>query len=276
MNTLLNMHISGIFVYPVKSLGGIALSESLVEARGLAFDRRWVIVDEEGIFLTQRELPQMALLQPVFADARTLQLINRANPKQAPLSVDLYPDVATDHREVVQIWDDTCNAVFVDEAADKWLSQVLGTPCRLAYMPDDSIRPVDAKYGREGDKVSFADGYPCLIIGQASLDDLNNRLHDPVPMNRFRPNIVFEGGGPHEEDQWHSLRIGEVDFRSVKPCARCEMTTINQDSSQRGKEPLATLAQYRRNGHKVLFGMNLCPDNMGVIRVGDLLIANFL
>ena len=269
----MDMTISGIFTYPVKSLGGIALNESLVEARGLAFDRRWVIVDDQGVFLSQRELPQMALLQPAFVTVHTMRLINRANPEQEPLMIELYPVTSVQHSEWVQVWEDHCQAVFIDQAADKWLSKALGQPCRLAYMPDYSIRPVDAKYGREGDKVSFADGYPCLIIGQASLDDLNKQLHEPVPMNRFRPNIVFEGGAPFEEDQWQHIRIGEVDFRSVKPCARCEMTTINQATSQRGKEPLATLAQYRRQGHKVLFGMNLCPNNEGIIRVGDSLIS---
>ncbi|HMO40245.1 MAG TPA: MOSC domain-containing protein [Saprospiraceae bacterium] len=265
------LHLSQIFVYPVKSLRGIALSEAVVEPRGLAHDRRWMLVDADGMFFTQREFPEMTLLTTALSSTH-LTIAHTVKPL-GKLSVPLQVP-ADAPRQQVQIWDDTCSAVLVSAEADAWLSEALGTFCRLVYMPDDVQRPTEARFRLPGDMVSFADGYPLLIAGQASVDDLNAKLSEQIGINRFRPNLVFTGGTPFVEDHWRKIRIGEqAVFRGVKPCARCQLVTIDPETAAVGKEPLRTLATYRREGHKVLFGMNLCPasapDERPVINVGD-------
>lgn len=167
----------------------------------------------------------------------------------------------------VNIWDDTCTAELVSSVADNWFSEILNVKCRLVRMPESTKRLVDRKYSSEEKSVSFADGYPFLIIGQASLDDLNKKLRQPLPIDRFRPNFVFTGGEPFEEDNWKKFKIGEVVFTALKPCARCMITTIDQDSSEKGFEPLTTLASYRKKDSKVLFGMNLICNSTGTINL---------
>jgi uncharacterized protein len=171
----------------------------------------------------------------------------------------------------VQVWDDRCSAIAVSAEADAWFSRLLGQPCRLVFMPDETHRPVDREYAIDGEITSFSDAYPFLLVGKASLDDLNSRLEVPVPMDRFRPNIVFTGGQPFEEDEFHHFRINAIDFFGVKPCARCSVTTINQRTSEQGKEPLKTLAGYRSRNNKVLFGQNLVHKGRGMISTGQLL-----
>lgn len=264
------MQISGIFIYPVKSLRGIALQAAKVEARGLQYDRRWMIVDPQGMFFTQRELPEMALLITEITSEHLL--IRHATKPFEPLQIPLQTPVHAESMQV-QVWDDTCLALAVSPSADHWLTEVLQTPCRLVYMPDHSLRPTDPNYSQPNDIVSFADGYPILIIGENSLSDLNGRLPKPLPMNRFRPNLVFAGGTPHVEDTWKSFKIGDAHFRGNKPCGRCEITTIDQETSERGSEPLKTLATYRLSGKKILFGMNICWEVNGItepiIKMGD-------
>lgn len=262
------MKLSALYVYPVKSLAGIALSTARAEVRGLAFDRRWMLVDEAGEFLSQRELPAMALLQPELEDG-CLSIRDRQE-RLSPLVINLPPyDGPADLP--VRIWDDQVTAQTVDPEADAWFSKALGLTCRLVYLPDHSFRPVDPQYGLPGDHVSFADGYPFLIIGESSLSDLNGRLPAPVPMDRFRPNLVFSGGAPYEEEHWKGFRIGDVAFRGAKVCGRCQVTTIDQATGETGKEPLRTLAAYRREGNKIKFGLNACLDSPsgGILRVGD-------
>ena len=169
----------------------------------------------------------------------------------------------------VLIWDDTCSALLVGKGTDKWFSEALGVECRLVYQPDETHRAVDNKYSIKNELVSFADGYPFLIIGQASLDDLNSRLDEPLPMNRFRPNIVFTGGGSFQEDEMKKFKIGNITFYGIKPCARCVITTTNQETAERLYEPLKTLATYRKVENKVLFGMNLLHEGDGEIKIGD-------
>lgn len=264
------MQISGIFVYPVKSLGGIALHSAKVEARGLQYDRRWMIVDPNGMFLTQREYPEMTLLIPTI---ETDYLVIRHLTKPfAPLTIPLKTSLEAEPIQV-QVFDDICTALVVNREADVWLSEALQTPCRLVYMPDHSRRPTDPAYSQSGDIVSFADGFPILIVGEASLEDLNQRLQTPVPMNRFRPNLVFSGGLRYEEDTWKNFKIGKLHFRGVKTCGRCAITTINQDTAERGSEPLKTLASYRLSGKRILFGMNVCWDVDEIlepmVKIGD-------
>jgi uncharacterized protein YcbX len=169
----------------------------------------------------------------------------------------------------VAIWKDQCVAVAAGAEADAWFTALLGTPCRLVTMPSSTVRQVDLGYAEPGDPVGFADGFPFLLISQGSLDELNRRLEHPVPMDRFRPNIVVDGCEPHAEDGWSRVTIGEISFRVVKPCARCVITTTDQQTGERGREPLRTLATYRRVGNKVLFGQNLIHDGVGAVRVGD-------
>ena len=243
------MHVTSLYTYPIKSLAGISLPRARVEKRGLAYDRRWMLVDRDGLFISQREIPQMALLVP---DLSVHDLIIRHRYEGLePLSIPIHPPKDSAETEV-QIWDDRCAALLVSRAADEWFTEALQTHCRLVYLPDESIRPLS---GQPGEITSFADSCPLLVLGEATLGDLNARLEEPVPMNRFRPNIVFAGGQPYEEESWTGFRIGAVQFRGIRPCLRCQITTINQESAMVGKEPLRTLSTYRRKGHKVVFGL---------------------
>lgn len=263
-----NLTLSEIWIYPIKSLGGISLNSALVTKRGLEHDRRWMLVDENNVFLTQRKFPEMALLQ-VEIEANGLKVSHKTKSKgMVKIPFDAQP---LEHLEV-EIWDDKCVAYTVSEIANEWFSTVLNQKCRLVYMPEDSLRQLDRRYAKEGDITGFSDGYPILILGESALDYLNEKLAESVPMNRFRPNLVFKGGEPNEEDNWQEFEIGEATFYGVKPCARCVMTTINQDNGTVGKEPLKTLATYRKDGNKILFGQNVIPKNVGKnINVNDVI-----
>jgi uncharacterized protein len=258
------LKVSQLYIYPVKSLGGIALDKAIVTDRGFQYDRRWMLVDHNNLFISQREINQMALMKLEVVDDGIK--VNYP-PKKSSFIIPFQP--LTNEFANVTIWDDTCPGQFVSKQADEWFSNMLESPCRLVYMPAESERIADQKYAFDGSIVSFADGYPFLLIGQASLDDLNSRLNEPLPMNRFRPNIVFTGGGPFEEDAMHTFTIGNITFRGIKLCARCIMTTIDQDTVARGKEPLKTLAKYRFKNNKILFGQNLIHTGTGEITIGD-------
>lgn len=257
--------LSGLHIYPIKSLRGIALDEAKVERRGLQYDRRWMLVDEENTFITQREHPRMAAI--------TLKLEAEGLRASAEGMEDLLiPYVTENHaRRTVRVWRSTCEAAFVSERADEWLSRFLQTSCRLVYMPDDVRREVNPEYAVNHDIVSFADGYPFKMLGEATLGDLNGRLDEPVPMNRFRPNFVLKGSTAFAEDEWKTLSIGDTLFHVVKSCDRCQITTIDQERGVRtGKEPLRTLATYRTMDNKVLFGRYLiAPVEGDLLRVGD-------
>lgn len=261
------MQLSEIHIYPIKSLGGISLTQARLTDRGLEHDRRWMLVDAQGRFLSQRNHPLMARLQVVLGENGLL--VHDRSGVLYPLPIPFQAQTAAAARIPVVIWDDTCEGQLVSAEADAWFSKALGQDCRLIYMPDKSRRAVDPRRAQNGEIVSFADGYPCLIIGQASLDLLNEKLAQPLPMNRFRPNFVFTGGAPHAEDHWTRFCIGEVLFHGVKPCVRCEITTIDQETTLRGKEPLRTLATYRRAEKGVIFGQNLLHEGAGVVKVGD-------
>jgi hypothetical protein len=258
------LKISQLYIYPIKSLGGIALNRATVTDRGFKYDRRWMLVDQNNLFISQREIPQMALMRLKIADDGILV---DYPVKNACLTIPFQPQ--THELADVTIWDDTCTGQFVSDEADKWFSSMLDLKCRLVYMPDETERIADQHYAHHNTIVSFADGYPFLLIGQASLDDLNNRLTEPLPMDRFRPNIVFAGGEPFQEDAMHTFTIGNIVFRGVKLCARCIITTIDQANGAKSKEPLKTLAQYRFKDNKILFGQNLVHESLGEISVGD-------
>jgi uncharacterized protein YcbX len=260
--------LSDIYIYPIKSLGGIRLEKAVIEKRGLQYDRRWMLADEKGNFLTQRKFAQMALLQ-VEITAEGLLVSHKEN-KLTPLLVPL--EANDEKSSLVSIWNDVCFAFEVKAEANKWFSEALGMPCKLVHMPDNAMRHVDPEYARPQDLVSFADAYPFLVIGQESLNDLNNRLANPVPMDRFRPNLVFSGGEAFTEDSWTEFKIGNATFFPVKPCARCVVTTIDQHTGQAGAEPLKTLATYRTQNNKVMFGQNLVHTGFGSeIKTGDVM-----
>jgi len=284
------MLISEINIYPIKSLKGILLQSSVVEKRGLQFDRRWMLTDPDGMFFTQRAVPKMAVLS-VEVESGGLRV---SSPEEGSVSIPFEPDRGK--YQNVTVWQsDVAGEVYVGEVSE-WFSDVLGRKCQLVRMPDKSYRHVSKPFDTGDDIVSFADGYPLLLLGEASVGELNERLHDryhdeeygeklPLPMNRFRPNVVVNGSEPFEEDRWARIKIGEAIFRVVKPCARCVMTTVDQSRGQfDGKEPLKTLAGFRMAkdafpdtfeafGHtetSVLFGENLIPENPGVVlRTGD-------
>lgn len=260
--------LSSIHVYPLKSASGIAPDAADVERRGLAGDRRWMLVDGDGTFLSQRSHPRLALIG-VEATNQGLRLTAPARP---PLDVPRPDAAAPAQTQRVTVWGDDVDAVAAADAAHAWCSAFLDTDVRLVFMPTSSRRAVDANYAvQDDDIVSFADGYPLLLTTTASLADLNDRLDAPLPMDRFRPNVVIDGADAWAEDAWHRLRIGDIVFRSVKPCSRCAVTTTDQQTTERGKEPLKTLATFRRDPAtgKVYFGWNLIPETAGRLRAGD-------
>ena len=256
--------LSQLYIYPIKSLGGIALQEAVVTSRGLQHDRRWMLIDEHNTFLSQRNHPAMAMFNLELSDGG-FKVTYRPDASSVFISFTPSQTVVT----TVRVWDDTCAAMLVDAAADTWFSEKLKFNCRLVYMDDNALRPVDSRYAKQAEQVSFADAYPFLIIGQAALNELNSRLSAPVMMDRFRPNLVFEGGDAHAEDMMDKIRINDIDFYGVKPCARCAMIGINQQTGQSSKEPSKTLSGYRAYNKKIYFGQNLLPRGDGKIRVGD-------
>lgn len=260
--------LQDIFIYPIKSLGGIRLTEAKVEERGFQYDRRWMLVDQTGRFVSQREFPVLALLQVKLREDGLLVFFKRNPDHQLFIPFDLAegPDI------LVVIWHDQVIGKVVSKAIGRWFSDFLGFEVELVVMPESTQRKVDLRYAVNGESVSFADGMPFLIIGQASLDELNSRLDSSVPMNRFRPNLVFSGGQPFLEDELRKIRISSAEFQIVKPCARCVLTTVDQETGEKGKEPLRTLAAYRTVNNKVMFGQNVVALKLGEVKVGDELI----
>ncbi len=255
--------LSAVYVYPIKSCGGISLQSVDLGATGLLHDRRWMLVDEGGKFMSQRRHPRMALISSLLTPDRLVV--------SAPGMPDLEVPLEDEHggRIDVEVWGDAQRGAPVGGHADRWFGRFLDFPCRLVRKPEDDVRPVDSAYARSGDQTSFADGFPLLLISEASLEDLNARLQSPVPMNRFRPNLVVRGYGPYAEDGWGEMRVGDAVFRVAEPCPRCAITTVDQESGERGKEPLRTLATYRKAEGEVWFGRNLIHTSLGTVCVGD-------
>lgn len=258
--------VSEIWIYPIKSLGGIRLSEVAVEERGLQYDRRWMLVDESGKFVTQRNHGRLTFFE-VSLRAHGLEISDRLDKAGQGLRVPFVP--ATTVEVEVTVWDSRVTARMVSAEANGWFSEKLGFPVRLVHMGERSHRKVDERYASNGEEVSFADGYPILLISQASLDNLNERLAVPVKMHRFRPNLVISGTAPFEEDSWREIRAGTAEMRIVKPCSRCVMVTIDPDTGEKSPEPLKTLVTFRQEGNEVLFGQNVLVRTEGGIRVGD-------
>lgn len=258
--------VSALYIYPVKSLGGFSVSEAVMTTTGFQHDRRWMLVDKEGIFMTQRQHPEMALLQTAIT-ADGLYIYHKHYPEKNIIIPFVSTPVGS---KQVKVWDDLCDAWYYDDVSiNLWFSEMLETTCELVYMPEGTNRMVDKAYAKNNEITSFSDGYPILIIGQSSLDELNSKLAEPVSIDRFRPNMVFSSGPPHIEDDWNHFTINAIDFFGVKTCGRCVVTTIDQQTSIAGKEPLRTLATYRTFDNKIKFGMNLLHKGTGTIKLGE-------
>ncbi|MEO6599382.1 MAG: MOSC N-terminal beta barrel domain-containing protein [Polyangiaceae bacterium] len=254
--------VSALYVYPIKSCRGIRVDEWPIAERGFVADRRWMVVDAAGKVVTQREAPELSLVNMTLT-GDTMQL---TAPKLPELVLPRAFDWGLERS--VQIWDDMTVASEHAEGS-AWFSRYLGGPHELVYMPDRHQRAVNPARGLASDIVSFADAYPFLLISEASLADLNARLEAPVTMARFRPNIVISGSEPYAEDAYAQVQIGGVRFRGPKRCDRCVVTTVDPDTGRSGSEPLRTLAKYRLEDQKVWFGINLIHDELGTLRVGD-------
>ncbi|MFI5618782.1 MOSC domain-containing protein [Streptomyces sp. NPDC051567] len=266
-----NLHVQALHVHPLKSVAGTAPDEVGVEPWGLSGDRRWALVDTEGTVITQRQRPRLAL-----ASARPLE--GGGFAVSAPGMAELVVEVPEPGPlEPVVLFGKKIDTVVAASAAGDWFSAYLGAPARLVHLDDPAVRrPVDPRYALPGETVSLADGYPLLLATLASLDALNALIargdhpeEGPLPMNRFRPNVVVSGGGAWAEDGWLRVAIGDAVFRGARECGRCVVTTTDQATAERGKEPLKTLARHRRIGKSLAFGRQLVPVRVGTVRVGD-------
>ena len=267
----MNAVLGSLHIYPVKSCHRVDLAAATVEPWGLAGDRRWLVVDDEGLLRTQRKVPRMALIRP--SQAADGRLLLRA-PGMSDLELAPPSRAAGAEQTTVTVWRFTGAAARAGAAADAWLTEFLGSPSHLTYMDDTSVRPTNPAYSLPDDRVSFADGYPLLLTSTASLEALGSWIAElggePVPMTRFRPNAVVAGTEPWAEERWRRVRIGGQVFRVVKPCARCVMTTVDPELGVfTGQQPLRALRKFHRDGPDVVFGMNLVPDTAGPLRVGD-------
>lgn len=256
------VEVAALYIYPLKSAAGIALTQAEVDEFGLRYDWRWMIADGNGRFISQREEPRLAQIVPTLREEALVLTAPQMEPLRLALDVRGQPPSVR-----VVVWDDDLIATPVGDAADRWASDFLGRRCRLVYIAPEQGRKLSAHA-----KVGFADAFPFLLVSEASLEDLNGRLARPVPMNRFRPNIVVRGVGPFAEDGWARIEIAGITFRVAKPCARCVITTTDQKTGVRAPdaEPLRTLATYRRRGKDLLFGQNLLHEGRGMIKVGDI------
>lgn len=258
------VQLCGIFVYPIKACAGISLERSDVVERGLAFDRRYMLADRDGNFISQREVPQLCLVGTAFDGAWIA--VTAAGRETLLLPRELSGG-ALEHRPY-RVWGAAGDALRHPEGS-RWFSELLDDEVNLLYMPDDERRAVSPPRARAGDIVSFADGYPLLIISEASLGDLNSRLATPLDMRRFRPSLTVSGCAPYAEDDFSSIRIGAISFRGVKRCPRCAVITVDPDTGRRDPAPLRALARYRERDGGVYFGMNLIHDRTGSLQRGD-------
>lgn len=259
--------ITELTIYPVKSLAGIQLTSSKVDSMGLQYDRRWMIVDANGKFITQRTVPQMVLIKTALDENQLTLSVSDQEPHQVPLT---HPN--SEKMDVV-VWKDSLTVSKVGNETDAWLSAVLGIPCHLVYIEDDVLRQCDLDFSQQGDRTGFADGFPILMISEESLNDLNARLDTTVDMRRFRPNIVIAGCEPFAEDELSDFTLGDIAMKGVKLCSRCPMPMVDPDVGERtSQEPIATLAKYRKWDSKIFFGMNVIHQQQGELAIGDVLV----
>ena len=260
MNTFF---LSDIFIYPVKSLAGIRVSEWEIVETGLKYDRQWMLIDEDGQFLSQRRLPKMAVIQTRLTDSELIL--------SAPNFADFHLPLESKGGAIIQstVWKDCCDAQHVSTEADAWFSSILEMPCRLVYLPIETKRGVDLKFANETDRVAFSDGFPFLIVSENSLNALNAQLEKSVEMGRFRPNLVISGCEAYAEDFWREIQISDIHFRLPKPCSRCSVPGINPQTAEVTKEPLTTLSRVRKWENKIYFGQNALHNSVGSLKTGQ-------
>lgn len=265
-----DFRVAALYRYPLKSAAGVACDSVELDRFGVRGDRRWMIVDDGGAPVTQRERATLANLSAELMAEGRLLLSWRDNAGTGLAGeIDVTPPGSDTTRIPITIWGDTVELPLADERSAAWLTERVGSAARLAYMPDDVERPVNPRYADAEHRTALTDGYPLHVIGAGSLEDLNARLDAPVGIERFRPNIFVAGCEPFDEDNWVEIRIGECALKIVKPCPRCTVTTVDPATGVRGKEPLATLAKYRRRNDGVMFGQNALHQGRGLLRVGD-------
>lgn len=255
--------LSQIHVFPVKSLAGFQVASWPVDQRGLQYDRKWMLVDTDRQFLSQRRLPKMALIKTRI-ESDTLIL---SAPGQSDLSLPLL-EVPGEALEVT-VWGDRCTGISAGADADDWFSRFLERDCRLVQQADDDVRKVDPDYAFDTDQTGFSDGFPFLLVSENSLSALNAAMRLPLSMSRFRPNLVVADCDSYAEDTWRRIAINDIVFRLPKPCSRCAIPTIDPETAIAGKEPLTTLNRLRKWNNKVYFGQNALHDRTGTLSVGQ-------
>lgn len=263
----MSYQVTQLFIYPIKGLGGISATSSFAYNIGFAHDRRYMLIDRNNQFITQRQLATLAKFKTNIVDNQIIVNFN-GDVAHIPLHQNTGEEVHS------KVFDDTAITLAVDPVIDQWFSHCLDQKVRLVRLKDDNSRMHISSQNNKKYAVSLADGYPYLLVGQASLEYLNQKLDQSIGVNRFRPNIVVASQYPHEEDKWNTITIGDATFQNIKPCGRCQVITINQETAIGGSEPLKTLSQYRKVGNSVFFGINLVCLQTGLIRVGDTLNFN--
>lgn len=256
--------VSALYSYPVKSLRGHDQESTRITSWGPDRDRRWMVVDDNGRFMTQRQLPQMCRIGASYR-GNDICLWHLDAPAEA-IEVCL---AGSEKERQVGVWEDSCTALDAGDAAAAWLSDQLGVSLRLCYMPDYSCRQVDLRFAERGDRLGFADGFPFLLCNEASLQQLSSGLGRDLDMQRFRPNIVISGAAPFAEDDWRRIRVGGIEFDVVKPCARCAIPTVNLDDASREPDVFRLLKTHRQRGDDVYFGQNMIHRGEGEIKLGD-------
>ncbi len=255
--------LSEIYIYPIKSCGGISLQSVEIGKKGPHLDRRWMLVSESGRFISQRDTPSLALIS-VKIDESHLYI---REPKGSEIKIPISNNGPI---RTVTVWKSEVAAIDQGNEASQFFSEHVKKNVRLVFFPDSSKRQVDQQYAKSpDDEVGFADGFPFLLISEGSLLALCQRMGNPLPMNRFRPNLVVSNCPPFAEDTWRSIKIGPISFLVAKPCSRCIVTTIDQNTGINGKEPLETLAKFRKIENKIMFGQNLVHENCGTLKVGS-------
>lgn len=257
--------VKEIYIYPIKSLAGISCQNALAEEMGFENDRRWMLIDAENQMITQREHRIMSQFYPQISDGK-ISITFQDQKHEFSIDEHLENSIA------VNVWDDKSEVIEVNKSTSKWFSEHLGFECKLVKIMKNGDRKHESSKLKETFNVSLADGYPYLMIGSQSLDFLNEKLADKITVLRFRPNIVISSQSPHEEDDFTTFKIGEVQFKNIKPCGRCIMVNNDPDNGKLKKEPLKTLSKYRNVNNSVLFGTNIVSLNSGIINVGDEII----
>lgn len=262
-------HITQIWIYPIKSCQGISLTHSSIDERGLTWDRRWVLVDAQGVFLTQRSTRVLGEFLPEIAEGGFWVT---HQPSQEKCWLPLMPQT-TEEKEI-HIWDDAVRCIRVDHALDRWFSEKMQQEVSLFFQPDDAVRPIEFEYQVSGNEhTSLSDGYPILVLSEASVEKISQEAGSLMHVLRFRPNIVLGGMEAFEEDHLGAFRVGSTVLKSVKPCARCVLTTVDPLTLLTGPEPLKSLARYRKQGQKIWVGQNTLVHEIGSIQLNDVVIS---